>query len=364
MKNTKLRFWGLLLLLAALGLTGCDEDLPAVTVDLARHDLMVREVAQTATDTTEAACTAALEKVVGRGSDLYLLAYQLFGADSAALAQELQRQPKLYDFLAADICLFGRDTTVNRLIDAVGKVYPANMDLAARFQAPWARLKAAFPEQPLPRVRFGFFVPQGPVPSWDQLLQLLRPNYVAASNTVFVYWEYVTSPEFPFLHPETPQYVRRTLNPAHLLPMCTAALASHYRPDLPPFQQPLFIDYLVADGIRLAFQAELLPDTPDTLLLGYTGPQLAWCKANEAALFETFRPLLFNRNLQDFGDYLAPGPFTKALGPESPGNVGQFIGWRIVQAYRESTAASLAELVATKDLGGLFRKSGYAPKPS
>jgi hypothetical protein len=56
-----------------------------------------------------------------------------------------------------------------------------------------------------------------------------------------------------------------------------------------------FLSHMVYYGKLLYFQDMILPDTPDTIKIGYTEKQLNWCVKNEAAIWAHFinQKLLF-----------------------------------------------------------------------
>jgi len=59
---------------------------------------------------------------------------------------------------------------------------------------------------------------------------------------------------------------------------------------------------------------------------------------------------LFSRNMEDIGRLMNDGPFTNGMPRESPGHIGEWIGYRVVQAYlNDHPKTTFAQLFAMDD---------------
>jgi uncharacterized protein YjaZ len=60
--------------------------------------------------------------------------------------------------------------------------------------------------------------------------------------------------------------------------------------------------------------------------------------------------------------YLNDGPFTSEISQESPGRLGIWIGWRIIDSYmRNNKQVSLTALMANGDAQKILEQSQYKP---
>jgi hypothetical protein len=127
------------------------------------------------------------------------------------------------------------------------------------------------------------------------------------------------------------------------------------------------IEMMVSQGrIQYTLRA-MLPETPDSLLFGYSGAQLAWCGNNEQQVWSFFidQKLLFSADPNILLKYAGEGPSTGGFPKESPGNIALYTGWRIVESYMERHAdVSIKQLLEEKDLNRVFQESGYKPRKS
>ena len=74
--------------------------------------------------------------------------------------------------------------------------------------------------------------------------------------------------------------------------------------------------------------------------------------------------LLFDSNPKNELRFIKPAPFTKfylEIDNESPGRVGQWIGWQIVRSFMQNNKVSMQEMIKM-DTKELFEKSKYKPK--
>jgi gliding motility-associated lipoprotein GldB len=109
----------------------------------------------------------------------------------------------------------------------------------------------------------------------------------------------------------------------------------------------------------------IMPDTPDSLKTGYTQQQLKWCADNEKNTWSFFidKNLLFASGPSQIAKFIGEGPTTNGFPKESPGNIGQWVGWQIVSAYmKQHPGISIPELLSDYDYKKIFRESKYKPK--
>jgi hypothetical protein len=109
---------------------------------------------------------------------------------------------------------------------------------------------------------------------------------------------------------------------------------------------------------------KLMPQTADTLKIGYTANQLKGAEKNEGLIWNFFNEnnLLFESDAQKIKSYVGDGPKTVELGDESPGYIALFTGRQIVRAYMEKNpGTSLKDLLAL-DAKTILNESKYKPR--
>ncbi len=74
--------------------------------------------------------------------------------------------------------------------------------------------------------------------------------------------------------------------------------------------------------------------------------------------------LLYNTDPSLSGRFMNPAPFSKfylELDSESPGRIGQYIGWQIVRAYMKNNDVSLSKMLIT-DPAEIYKNSKFKPR--
>jgi hypothetical protein len=123
------------------------------------------------------------------------------------------------------------------------------------------------------------------------------------------------------------------------------------------------VEEMIEKGKRLYLLDKLLPNTHDSLKLGYTGSQLKGCMENEALIWNFFvkNDLLYSIEPTVNQQYIKDGPKTQELGEGAPGYIGLFVGRQLVRAYMkkhpEISMPQMMQTPATTILNG----AGYKP---
>ena len=126
------------------------------------------------------------------------------------------------------------------------------------------------------------------------------------------------------------------------------------------------LDEMVYFGKILYFKDVMIPFKSDAEKIGYTQEELDWAIENEPNIWQFFveRELLFETDPKLAGRFINPAPFTKfnlELDAESPGRLGQYIGWQIIKAYMENNDADFNDMLQM-DATELFNKSKFKPR--
>ncbi|MDQ7947812.1 MAG: gliding motility lipoprotein GldB [Pedobacter sp.] len=166
-----------------------------------------------------------------------------------------------------------------------------------------------------------------------------------------------------------PLYQSRRFEPQYIVPRVTEVYA---REELfkERDEDRSMLSKMIYNGKILYFMDLILPEgTADTLKIGYTGPQMAWCQQYEGNIWAYFleSELLYQTDYPKFQVYLTDGPFTPQLGENrsSAPKLGVWIGWQIVRKYMEQNPnITLQQLMAETDAQKILTRSKYKPKPS
>ena len=127
------------------------------------------------------------------------------------------------------------------------------------------------------------------------------------------------------------------------------------------------IDHIIENGKKFYLMKRIIPEISDTILMEYTPDQLKWMQNNEQEMWSYF---IKNNYFYTTDDYkikrlVSPGPNSQALGMplKSPGQTGNYIGYRIIQSYMtRNNETGISVLINNNDAQNILETSKFKPK--
>lgn len=221
----------------------------------------------------------------------------------------------------------------------------------AGFNEAFGRLKAFFPDSLTPRIiAFNSGFNYGVLPT-DSVLGFGVEWFVGKDSKVVQH----LSPEL------FPQYRKDRMRPEMLVPSVVKGwLQVHYTRD--GRGEDLLTNMVVIGKVMVLLDA-LLPETDASLKFAFTPEQLEWCLRNEFNIWREIvaNELLYSKDPKEIDRFLNDGPFTHGFPRESPGHIGEWIGYRMVSSYlKEHPDVTFAELFAMRDPQAILKT--YKPR--
>ena len=171
---------------------------------------------------------------------------------------------------------------------------------------------------------------------------------------------------YPALRQSIPAYIARRFNPQNISPR---VIESFIREDMFPDQDinRNLLSKMIYNGKILYLMDAVMPETNDSLKIGFTKKQLEWCNENEASIWAYLlqNELLFESDYMKIQKYLAEAPFTPGVGEnlDSAPKLGIWTGWQIIRKYMDKNPEiSLQELMLEKDSQKILTDSNYKPR--
>lgn len=126
-----------------------------------------------------------------------------------------------------------------------------------------------------------------------------------------------------------------------------------------------FLDAMLYYGKELYLIKKVLPQTPMPIIWGISEDKYNWCLHNESKIWSYFMSenLLFSTDKKLNNRFIDIAPFSKFYlenDNESPGRVGIWIGYKIIESFMENNKISLHEMTQL-DSETIFKKSKYKP---
>ncbi len=257
--------------------------------------------------------------------------------------------------LAPDLIAFAADKPTLALIDSVLLKYPAGFNFDSLLTPGLQRLKHYFPDAPIPPVYTyitGYSMPGQAT---------MDPRFLSR-NHLGIGLHYWLGPAFKFYPPDIPKFVRARCTPAYMPVDVMQLYIDRLHLPLNPKTRPTLVHHLVHTGIRAYVLQQLLPHVPDSTRWAYSAAQLKFAENYLPEAYNKMIPLLHSTDYLKYRDWLVDAPYTRGLSQESPGRLGAYLGWRLVQKYMQRhPEVTLGQLVRRTDYDDIFKQSGFKP---
>lgn len=256
------------------------------------------------------------------------------------------------DEYPAAVLEFVKDAYINRSQDSIRKYYPSLDDVKAEFDQSLKYFTYYFPEVSIKRVytlNSGYYI--GAFTYADTVLGIGLDMYLGNNN-----------PDYDSIG--VYQYLRHKMNRHYITRNAMEVVYNNYF-DKGFQREQTLLDAMLQKGIKMYVLSHLLPDAPDSLILGYTQAQTTWCEKNEYNIWQFIndKDILYKDNYMDKKRYLDEGPATPGMPAEAPGNIGSWVGLQIVRSYvNNQPETTLQQLTGFSDMRAFFNASRYRPK--
>ncbi len=160
-----------------------------------------------------------------------------------------------------------------------------------------------------------------------------------------------------------PDYIKQNYTKEHLI----VAVAEQFVDQIvPSVNDKSFISTMIQEGKKLTLLQAFLPDVEAKEIIGYTSDQYDWAVNNEAEIWKYFiqKEYLYSTDVQLSKRFIEDAPFSKfflEVDKDSPGRIGTWFGWRIVDSYLNHNDVNMQETML-KDNEEVFKNSKYKPR--
>ena len=165
------------------------------------------------------------------------------------------------------------------------------------------------------------------------------------------------------VYEDYPNYIKQNFTPDHLMVDAAWQLAS---PVVKPNPLKSYISKIIQEGKKMYAIAAFLPDSSEQEIIGYTLEQYEWAVQSESNIWKYFiqKEMLYANDPTLTERFISDAPFSKfylEVDKDSPGRIGVWFGWQIVNSFMEHNDLSMQEMLVI-DNEELFTKSKYKPK--
>jgi gliding motility-associated lipoprotein GldB len=161
-----------------------------------------------------------------------------------------------------------------------------------------------------------------------------------------------------------PEYLEQNFEERQMMPDVVSSFAMR---TIPVPTEKSLLSEMIYYGKELYLKDILLPTYTDAERIGYLPEQIEWSQENESYIWRFFieENLLYSSDSKLGNRFINLAPFSKfylEIDNESPGRIGQWIGWQIVRSYMENNPKTAIIDLFKMDAKEIFEKSKYKPK--
>lgn len=123
------------------------------------------------------------------------------------------------------------------------------------------------------------------------------------------------------------------------------------------------LSQMIYYGKLLYFTDVMAPDLNDSIKIGYTAKQLAWCKENSKQMWAFYieKKLLYSTNEMEYMKFVGDGNTTQGFPEGAPAKTAQWLGWQIVRSYMKNNKTTLPQMLQEADAQKILEQSGFKP---
>lgn len=168
--------------------------------------------------------------------------------------------------------------------------------------------------------------------------------------------------DYPYYNQVVYDYQKQTMRPECIPADVLSMFIAQNTPYTSRYNR--LLENIIYRGKQMWLLSQLLPDEPQYEIIGYTPAQWDWCITYERAIWNRMMDKrdLFKTESSVLTSYLNDGPFTAEISQDSPGRLGTWVGWRIVDSYmRHNEDVTIPQLMSEPDAQLILENSYYKP---
>lgn len=218
--------------------------------------------------------------------------------------------------------------------------------LKSQLQQAFGNIKSHYPDFKAPQVM-------------TAVTGFMGSDLYVSDSLIIIGLDYFGGPKAQY-RPQVYDYQLRRFESAYILPSVLFLMSAQYN-KINNNDHTLLAD-MTWYGKGFEFVKHIAPDTPDSLIIGYSAQQLTDVYASQQDIWAYFldRKLLYQTREGEKERFIGERPATVEVSQHCPGAIARWVGWRIVSRYvQENSNVKLTEWMANNDARALLEGSKY-----
>ncbi len=205
-----------------------------------------------------------------------------------------------------------------------------------------------------------FYFPEIKIPKVYTLVSGFGTNLFVGEDIVIVALEYFLSDKTRWKS-KMPSYIAKTYTPESIATKIILTIVNR----LARFDNSdkTLLNHMLLFGRIAYFTRVALPKVAEEIILEYTKENFDYLMKFESVIWNFFlaNEYLYSDDYLAIKSYTGKSPFTQEISMECPGNVGGFIGYRIIKSFMDHNDYDVLDLLLNSDTQYFFTKSKYNP---
>ncbi|MBC3540461.1 gliding motility lipoprotein GldB [Rufibacter sp. H-1] len=207
-----------------------------------------------------------------------------------------------------------------------------------------------------------YFYPSFQIPKVQTFVSGLSRDLLVSDSLVVLGLDFFIGKKASF-RPQAPEYILKRYEKENLAPSVMLLVSNKFNKT--DFVNKEMLDEMIDFGKSYYFTEKVLPCTPDSLIIWYTGQELADVTYNEGKIWAHLieKGLLYETSQFTIRKYIGERPNVPEISERCPGRVATWVGWQIVRKYMENNPqVTLQQLMEEKDARKILNLSRYKPQ--
>jgi hypothetical protein len=214
---------------------------------------------------------------------------------------------------------------------------------------------------------YHYYFPDKNVPNVYTVVTPFRSQVISSQNALGICLDMYLGEQFmPYQTPlmQFPKFIIKRFRKDYMVPNAIRGwVETEFSKNT---QKQRLLDEMIYQGKILYALDLLLPETADSLKIGYDEGKIEWCNTNEAQIWTHLvdGDLLYSSNMRSYSGVLVEAPFSKGINvpQDAPAKIAVWAGWQIVRQYMDKNPkTSLYQLLLESDNDKILRESNYKP---
>ncbi len=210
--------------------------------------------------------------------------------------------------------------------------------------------------------RLHYLYPDWEIPTVYLLVSGFNSSVIYYENIIGIGIDMYLGSDYPYYNQVVYDYQKQTMRKECIVADIMSMYLSYHIAYNSKYNR--LLEQMIFRGKQMFLLRQLLPEESACEIIGYSQEQWEWCELYERAIWNRIieKKDLFKTESLILSSYMNDGPFTAEVTQDSPGRLGQWVGWRIVDSYmRHNEHVTLLDLMNESDAQKILEQSFYNP---